>query len=479
MNWIKCITNRLLRAARPEAGIMLIEVVFAIAIFAIVSTSIIGVITSATAADGHSRQKTIALELAQQQVEYIRQLDYVDAATVGGNPAPPTGKGVLPTQSKQVMGLWYTLKTNIKWVNDPIPGSSVIPTFSNYKQVRVIVSRRSNNEELARVTTYLTNPSRENLGGLNNAIINVTTRDYGMPGMPLLGGVAINVSNATAHVDANDTTDNTPGSPTFGMVTFAHMAPTGTSDYYDVLASFPPHYVTLNEDLPTTAGSPAHFKLVASDTKPVPIYLYKPCSITVRVIDQSTGSLYSGAAPVHVTISGPSPRGTGTFTAVNGIVSINTLGGELIVPGAGYSISVYTDQPAARTGGPLQNLTVPDDYQHDVLNSTFDVTLNTIPPPTNATLTVNVRHLRNSHSSDACSTGDPLPNARVTLTSTNLTPTYTAGPRYQDSSGNPVVFSAIPFGTYNISAKSGSHTGGPTGVPVTEDSSICVALVYG
>ncbi|HEY4976283.1 MAG TPA: type II secretion system protein, partial [Gaiellaceae bacterium] len=66
MDWIKCITSRLLRVARREAGITLIETIFAIAIFGIVSTALIGVITSAAAADRNARQRSIALELAQQ-----------------------------------------------------------------------------------------------------------------------------------------------------------------------------------------------------------------------------------------------------------------------------------------------------------------------------------------------------------------------------------------------------------------------------
>ena len=51
MDQIKCITSRLLRAARHEAGVTLIETLFAIVIFGIVSTALIGVLTSATAAD--------------------------------------------------------------------------------------------------------------------------------------------------------------------------------------------------------------------------------------------------------------------------------------------------------------------------------------------------------------------------------------------------------------------------------------------
>ena len=150
MDWIKCIRNRLLRAARREAGITLIETVFAIAIFGVVSTSVIGVLTSATAADGNARQKTIALELAQQQIEFVRQLTYADVCVTAGNPTCPSGvTGIPSSQTKWVMGLAYKLATSVRWVNDAVP--TAVATAANYKRVRVTVTRSSDNKQLARV----------------------------------------------------------------------------------------------------------------------------------------------------------------------------------------------------------------------------------------------------------------------------------------------------------------------------------------
>jgi type II secretory pathway pseudopilin PulG len=475
VDWIKCIRNRLLRAARHEDGVTLIETVLAITIFAIVSASIIGVVTSATAADGLARRKTIALELAQQQVEYIRQLDYADAATIGGNPAPPTGKGVQPTSSKRVMGLWYELTTSIKYVNDPVPGSGVIATFANYKQVTVTVSRASDSAQLAQVATYLTNPSRQNLGGINNAIINVTTKDYGLPGQPNLGGVAINLSNADIGYNANDTTSDAVGSPSFGQVTFPALTAGTGSGTYHVSATLPP-YVTLKEDLPTTTGSPAIVQVVASDTKSVPLRLYKPCSIYVHIKDELTGSLYIGQATVTISSS----RGSEQFTTYDGIVQLDaptTLAGEPIVPGSGYSIAV--DTPTSRHGE-LTGLTVPDDYANSILSSTFEVTLLTAPVVHDADLTVTVKHSP-WLTTETCSTGTPVNTAAVTISQVGATPPFSQ-PITTDSNGL-AVFSSIPLGTYNVSVSKKvdwrhTYTGGPSGLPVTTDTSICVPLRY-
>jgi type II secretory pathway pseudopilin PulG len=470
VDWIKCITNRLLRAARREAGITLIETVIAIAIFAVVSASIIGVVTSATAADSNARQKSIALELAQQQVEYIRQLAYVNAATIGGNPAPPSGSGVQPTSSKRVMGLWYTLTTSIKYVNDPVPGSGVIATFANYKQVVVSVSSESDGAQLARVTTYLTNPSRQNLGGINNAIINVTTKDYGALGQPNLGGVVINLSNTAVGYNANDTTDNTTGGPSFGQVTFPALQ-AGLGTY--LTAATLSGYQTLREDLTTTNGSPAIAQVAASATQNETILLYKPCSIYVRVIDQTTGAPYIGQATV--TIAYGDRNDSQDFATTNGLVQIvppDTLDGEQPVPGVGYSITV--DTPGHRHGE-LTGLTVPDDYTVANPSSTFTVSLLTTPVPQNATLTVTVKHASNLTTAN-CSNGSAVNSATVTISSTDLTPPYSK--TLSSNSSGLAVFTSIPVGTYNIAVNKSGYTGGSTGLPVTTDTSVCVPLRY-
>ena len=223
VDWIKCITSRLLRVARREAGITLIETLFAIAIFGVVSTSVIGVLTSATAADGRARQKTIALELAQQQVEYVRQLSYADVCAASGNPSCPSGvTGIASSQTKQVMGLNYKLATSIRWVTDATPTGAA--TAANYKRVRVTVSRVSDNKQLARIYSYVSNPSRAALGGINNAIINVNVVDNGFlatssPSTPPVQGAQVDLWDGP-RPHSSDTTDET------GLVTFANLPPT-------------------------------------------------------------------------------------------------------------------------------------------------------------------------------------------------------------------------------------------------------------
>ena len=470
MDWIKCIASRLRRAGRRQAGVTLIETVMAITLFGIVSTSMITMLTSATAADGLAREKSIALELAQQQVEYIRQLGYVNAGTASGNPA-----GIVePTQSKRVMGLWYTLSTEIKWVNDPLPSGFV--THANYKRILVIVSRTSDDKELSRVATYLSSSTRDPLGGLNNAIINVQAKDYVTN--DLLGGVTIDLTRPPSSFSASDTTDNVTGSPTFGQVTFPALAATGSTEYYEIRAS-QDGYETLNEDLPENDSlhATSSIKLDPSDTKSPTLRLYKPCSITVRIIDQSTGLTYNTGSAT-VTIS--SPRGSQAFTTTNGYVSLSTadtLAGEPIVPGSNYSITV--DTPTHRHGE-LTSQTVPFNYQAGNLNSSFEVTLGTEIIPQTATLTVNVRRIR--HSYDHCEDStEYIQNADVTINDPGQSPPYSGHIPYTNANGQ-AIFSDIPLGTYDIYAhKWISGADRPKGLadqPLTDNLSVCIPLMW-
>jgi prepilin-type N-terminal cleavage/methylation domain-containing protein len=469
VDWIKCIPGRLLRAVRREAGFTLIEVVFAIAIFGIVATALIGVLSSATVSDGLSRQRSIALELAQQQVEYIRQLNYIDAGISGGNP----GGVVQQTQTKKVTGLWYVLTTRIRYVNDPVPASYV--ASANYKQVRVTVARQSDGKQLAKVTTYLASPTRAYSGGLNNGVINVTTQDFWT--LALLGNVQIHLTKTwDASFDAGDVTDSETGMPTFGQVTFEGLeeTPAGANPgYYDVTAALTGYY-TLPEDQPpadTAPASAAHLALARNGTTNTTIRLYKGCQITVHVIDGSNPpNLYTGGQAT-VTIS--TQRGgqgliSQQFQTTTGIVTTSTLDGYPVVPGSNYEVDVDTTSPQLRHGQ-LTGLTVPDDYSVPNPSSTFDVTLAAYVPPQLANVTVTVRRY-------SCPSGSTRSGATVKIVwlpnQSDPTHNFTGTTNYNGQ----VVFTGVPFETYDIRASRFGQSGSLTDQTISGDVSLCVAI---
>jgi type II secretory pathway pseudopilin PulG len=480
VDWIKCITSRLLRAAKREAGFTLMETLFAIVIFGTVSTALVGVLTSATAADSHSRQKTIALELAQQQIEYIRQLNYRDVGLVDGNP----GGVVQETQSKKVIGLWYTLTTSIDFVDDPAPGSYV--SSANYKRIQVDVTRGSDNTELATARTYVSSATPLETGGLNNGLINVTAEDFLTHA--LLGNVHIDLAETwDSSFLAGDYTGTDSTSPLYGVATFEGLEPTPTDPlgYYDITATLA-NYATLAADQPpddpTAAQSAAHIALAKSGTSNTTIYLYKPSGMTVNVKDGSTNNNYT-AGPVTVTISSAKlgvsqqftiPSGTSTLTLNPGA----TIGGEPIAPGSDYEVDLATTTPYARHGIST-GLTLPDGYTTGNLWSTFNVTLDPYVPPLASNVTVTVR--KGSTTTNGCtSNGSLQSNASVKLTSaTNPTnPTYTCT---TNSSGVCSITTGVPYDTYNVSAtrtsSGNTYKGTTSGVVVSAATvSTCVSI---
>jgi type II secretory pathway pseudopilin PulG len=464
-------TRRLVRGihrGRSAAAFSLIETVVAMTLFALVGASMMNVLTSATVADGLSRQRSIALELAQQQIEYIRQLNYSDVGTVGGNPP-----GSVPSsQKKQVLGLSYTLTTRIKFVNDPVPTS--IATFANYKQVRVIVTRTNDGKELARDQTYVSSATRARSGGLDNGVINVTVRDFLT--QELLGGAQVDLTKTwDASYQAGDTTDADVGSPTFGQASFVGLESTPISPtvgYYGVLASLT-GYEELSDDLPP--NDPANLQLAPSGTTSTTVRLYKASVVYVRVTDANTGSLYTGTA--NVTLSSASRARDATLTTTNGLATFDTIGSgaaqEKIVPGSDYAVTVEADVPGGYRQGHIENVTVPTDYSVSYPSATIDVTLDPTVIPRTATVTLVVRY-------GSC-TGSLQSGAAIAINddpAPHTPPINIAGTT--DSSGQ--FTTVIPYGTYNISATkrvSGRNRIGhpsPSPTPITGDVSLCVPI---
>src|SRR3990172_1673552 len=71
---------------RGESGFTLIEAVFAMILFAGLAAAMAGLLTSAISANKLARQRTIADQVALEQIESIRRLDYEDVGVPSGNP---------------------------------------------------------------------------------------------------------------------------------------------------------------------------------------------------------------------------------------------------------------------------------------------------------------------------------------------------------------------------------------------------------
>ena len=121
-------------------GQSLIGITIAIAIFSILASAILTVVNSSFRFVAFNRARITARHLAQEKIEFIRNLPYDNVGTSDGFPPGP-----LPQEENLIRNkLSYTVKTAIVYVDDAFDGTqggSPADTLgSDYKRVRVEVS---------------------------------------------------------------------------------------------------------------------------------------------------------------------------------------------------------------------------------------------------------------------------------------------------------------------------------------------------
>jgi hypothetical protein len=263
-------------------------------LFLAISTTLATVLTSSVSSHRLSREKTVAEQIAADQIESIRRLPYDSLGVVGGNPP-----GTIPaTETVTVRGLTATVTTQVSYVNDPTPTSYA--TAANYKRVTVTVVRARDSQQLARQVTYVAPPTRAAYGVINQAIINVQIVDLG--NNTPVPGVTVSLGTGPS-APRSDTTDEA------GSVTFAALTPNPTSgpgDYYDLAVSAPSGYELLGDDV--SPGSAAHVQLAPGQTFDTALRVYRPATIGV-ILHDADGTTFAGAATVTVSSS----RGSESF----------------------------------------------------------------------------------------------------------------------------------------------------------------------
>ena len=364
---------RLRRLLARERGMTLLEVLIALVILGIGGSSLIGVLTSATAANKVARERTLAQLAAQNQIESIRALDYGEAGLVGGNPSGCIGsaggttdcpRASYPPATETVTknGVTMTIDTKTGFVTtDTNPLGYTNPAS---KWVKVTITRTSDSKQLAQDVTYIA------IGKCapTTATINATVVDYDPSGGPV-PKTAVSLSTGPSAPE-NDTTDPS------GLVTFACIQPGA----YDLSVSPPAGFVTLYD---TVSPDPdAHHTLNPADTWPTSLYIFRPATLYVQ-LKNFDGTTFTGNATVKVSYTRNSTQYSQTFPYTGSPLTINSMleGTHTValIPGIQYTVSAtgtgfYEADPT--TGAPQPTLpatTVPDDYPN-VLTHTSVVT---------------------------------------------------------------------------------------------------------
>jgi prepilin-type N-terminal cleavage/methylation domain-containing protein len=424
--------GRRFATVRREDGFSLIELTVAMVLFAIVALALVGLMQSAIAANGLARQKTVAQQMAQDEIESIRELDYwSEIGLVSGN---PTGI-VQASRTVAVRGVDASMLIDIDWVNDPTPASYSV--YANYKKITVVVRSNRDNRVLASVVTFVAPPGRAPFGGLSNAVLNVTVQEMGPSNQPLEGALVSLASGPSAPLsDSSDVS---------GLVTFAALTANPTSGptaFYDVTATKSGFITYVDDRVPLAT---AHRQLAPSQEDSTTIRLYRPATIDV-VLQDSGGAPYTG--PTTVKLTSQRTGTTQTYTASgSGSLSITAFAGEPVVPGD-FTVRAFTSTGLCADA--VQRY-VPDDYPTD-MSASYTLQLQSCP---SGAITVNATQL-----------GGPADGATVEVSGgpNDFAPIVQTA----NASGS-TTFGTLPSGTdpYTITVTRLGETATTTAVVVT------------
>jgi len=118
-------------------GLTLVEALVAIFLTLVVFLGIFGAFQLAFKVIGITERKITATQIAQGEIEKIRNLNYLDAGTIGAS--LPYAEGILESSTTTVLnGIEYTIERSIKFISDPTDDDS--DCLLDYKRAEIKVS---------------------------------------------------------------------------------------------------------------------------------------------------------------------------------------------------------------------------------------------------------------------------------------------------------------------------------------------------
>ncbi|MBM3678687.1 MAG: type II secretion system protein, partial [Actinobacteria bacterium] len=323
---------KLTRRLRQEAGFTLVEIVIAATVFLLVGAGVTTLLVSSIVSHTGSRERTVAEQIAQAQIERARKLPYDNVGTPSGNPP-----GTIPTAGYTgTIPAGYAVAIDVERVHDPSPSANptISTIFGDYKKISVVVSRSRDGRPLANVSSLVAPPSRQ--GGINGAGLRVTVKDWALPP----ASSASNVEDATVYVKNGPSSDRSDTTDERGQVEFGALIPTNASppqNYYDVTVA-KSGYVTFDPDLPPAPA--AHIQLAPTQVGTTAIRVFKPASMTIALKDGSNP--YDLPATVRVHSAKTNAWTTYTVNNPTGTLNLTQIAGDHVFPNVIYTVYAYT-----------------------------------------------------------------------------------------------------------------------------------------
>lgn len=245
---------------KSQSGYTLVELMIAIFVMAMIAFSVFQLFTALVSSSLLMKQKSIALALATNQMEYLKSLPYDNLAVSGGSII--TANPIPATTYQTVSGFKFTIKTSINYIDDAFDGCGNYPTLAqkqlycrnypaptgapavdtnqaDYKIAHVSV-RIGSGPVLSDVDTEISARIAETASSTGALFVTVVDAD----GNPLQGAnVHVTNTTTTPLVDVNDTTDQNGLSIFYGLppdTTQYDYVITGSLAGYSSLYTIPP-----------------------------------------------------------------------------------------------------------------------------------------------------------------------------------------------------------------------------------------------
>jgi len=405
------------RPTGDDAGFTLLEVLVAGFVLVVGLIFIAQFFSSAIGRVTDSETRSLIHQVAAQEIEKARGLDYADVGTVGGHPAGP----LLASETVTVEGVSLQISREVTFVEDP---SYSGPFPANYRRVtiRVQVDGDTRLGPVELVTLVA--------GGARGGSLDITVVDTRGEPVP---DVLITVDNdhliPGVHIGTSAIRTDSQG-----HLLIPGLTPDPTAAYYveanktGYNREWTDPMVVVEEGLPYTV---------------IQFIMDSVSTLNIHVVDET------GAAVVGASLSVTGPREFATaqtyLTDGTGLASLTGIGFSTsgnpyviaVAAGNGYLAGSLGD--IVLEPGTTQDVTIV--VQSDGATSTTDTTLGGTPTTISTTstttglssLTVHVQRWKNG-------TLKGLKNAEVTFN----------GAQGLTNSGGDIVFTDIPIGTYDL-----------------------------
>lgn len=303
-------------------GMSLIDVIVGSALVLIVFVGLIGLLRASLLISGVAKARAGATAIADNQIEYIRALDYDLVGTIGGIPS-----GIVTATSTQTLnGVVYNTRTLIVYVDDPADGLGAADTntiTTDYKQIKVEVtySIRKSTKSIAIISNYAPQSieTTTNGGTLSIAVV-------GSTGVPLPGATVAIVNDSL-----NPTVNFTTFSDASGFVQLPG-APTSTEYRITVSKSGYSSAQTYARDATNQNPTPGYLTVAKNQTTTSTFAIDLLNSFTLRtfspIASASTTDTFSSSAQIATTTNAQ---------VASGAITLSSSGSGYALSGSAFS----------------------------------------------------------------------------------------------------------------------------------------------